>query len=178
MYTSTAFSVSSVLRVRTEEGAGRAELLLSTALSRRRWITGSLAVTAFASIINVVLIGVVMGATHGLVTGEWERFGGIAGSAVGLLPAELLVLGAAVLLLGWLPRGAHLAWVVFGFALLQSYLGELLRFPRWLDGLSPFTHLAQVPTEPFEIIPAAVLTALTGAAVALGVSGALRRDIG
>ena len=41
----TAFTVSSVLRIRAEEDAGRAESVLSTGLSRTSWVLGSLALT-------------------------------------------------------------------------------------------------------------------------------------
>lgn len=174
----SAFSVASALRLRTEEAEGRAELVLSTGLARARWAWGHLAVTTLASIVNVALIGVVMATTHGLVAGEWEPFGSIAGAALGQLPAVLLVLGVTVLVLGWVPRWTFIAWAVFAFALVQSYLGELLRFPGWLDGLSPFTHLAQVPVETFAPTPAVAITALAGLAMVLGVAGVRRRDIG
>lgn len=174
----SAFSVSSVLRLRGEEGAGRAELVLSTGLSRSRWVWGSLAVTLVATVVNVVLIGLTMAVTHGLVAGEWDSFGPITGAAVGLLPAAAVVLGAAVLLLGWLPRWAALAWAVFGFALLQSYLGDLLRLPGWLTSLSPFEHLPQVPAEPFTATPGLVSLAVAAVAVVIGALGVRRRDIG
>ena len=52
----TAFTVSSVLRLRAEEDAGRAESVLSTGLSRTRWVLGSLALTFAASVLNLFLM--------------------------------------------------------------------------------------------------------------------------
>ena len=84
-----------------------------------------------------------------------------------MLPGVLLIAGVAVLLLGWLPRWSVLAWALFGFALLQAYLGDLLRFPDALSGVSPFWHLPRVPAEQF--------TAAPGAGRPRAGSGAVRR---
>ncbi|KGN30904.1 hypothetical protein N802_05770 [Knoellia sinensis KCTC 19936] len=174
----TAFSVSAVLRLRAEEEAGRAELVLSTALPRTRWLVGSLAVTLVATIVNVTLIGVAMATAHGVVGDDWGSFGSIAGAAVELLPATLVVLGAAVLLLGWLPRWAGLAWAVFAFALIEAYLGDLLRFPDWLSALSPFSHVPQSPVEAFTSAPGIVALAVAFVAIGVGAVGVRLRDIG
>ena len=173
-----AFTVSSVLRIRAEEDAGRAESVLATGLSRTRWVLGSLTLTLGATVVNLVLIGAGMGASHGLIAGDWAPFWSLAGGSVGMLPGVLLIAGVAVLLLGWLPRWSVLAWTVFGFVLLQAYLGDLLRFPDALSGVSPFWHLPRVPAEQFEAAPGLVILALALALSIAGVLGLRRRDIG
>lgn len=173
-----AFPVSSVLRLRAEEEAGRAEAVLATALPRSRWILGSLVVTVLGSVAHLLAIGVAMGATHGLVSGDWSLFGPVLGASAQLIPAVLLIAAIAAALFGWLPRLAALAWAVVAFAVLQAYLGELLRFPDWLSDLSPFRHLAAMPVEELQVAPVVVLLALACLVSAAGVIGARRRDIG
>ena len=174
----TAFTVSSVLRIRSEEDAGRAESVLATGLSRTRWVLGSLALTFAVSVLNLVLIGAGMGAANGLVGGDWSPFWTLVGGSLGMLPGVLLIAGVAVLLLGWLPRWSVLAWALFGFALLQAYLGDLLRFPDALSGVSPFWHLPRVPAEQFTAAPGLVVLVLALALCVAGVLGLRRRDIG
>ena len=174
----TAFTVSSVLRLRAEEDAGRAESVLSTGLSRTRWVLGSLALTFAASVLNLFLIGAGMGAANGLVGGDWSPFWTLVGGSLGMLPGVLLIAGVAVLLLGWLPRWSVLAWALFGFALLQAYLGDLLRFPDALSGVSPFWHLPRVPAEQFSAAPGLVVLVLALVLCVAGVVGVRRRDIG
>lgn len=173
-----AFPVSSVLRLRAEEEAGRAEMVLATALPRSRWILGSLAVTVLGTTVHLLAIGVAMGATHGLVGDDWSQFGQLLGAAAQLIPAALLVAAIAAALFGWLPRLAVLAWAVVAFAVLQAYLGELLRFPDWLSDLSPFRHLAAMPVEEHRVAPVLVLLAMACVVAAAGLLGARRRDIG
>ena len=56
-------------------------------------------------------------------------------------------------------------------------LGETLRLPDWVDAISPFWHLAQVPVEAFDPIPAVAELALAAALVLLGLWGYRRRDL-
>ena len=54
----------------------------------------------------------------------------------------------------------------------------LLRFPQWLQDLSPFEHLALVPAEPFRWTPFLVLAALATLVSLAGQFAFRRRDIG
>ena len=51
------YTVSSVHRLRSEESAARAELLLSTPTSRRTWQLGWLAVTAVGTVLVLLFVG-------------------------------------------------------------------------------------------------------------------------
>ena len=58
---------------------------------------------------------------------------------------------------------ASVGWLALTFCVVVFFFGELLRLPRWLVDLSPFSHLALVPAESFAWDP--VLWQLTLAAV-------------
>lgn len=172
----SAFTITSVLRLRTEEDSGRADVLLATRLSRIRWSVGSLTITLLSSLAIVVMIGVGMGLANGVSAGDWSYIGTLAGAALALAPGVLLVGGIAVLLVGWLPKWAPVVWAVFGFSVLQAYLGELLQMPDWLAAFSPFWHLPQLPAEEFTPWPGAVMLILAAAATTAGLVGLRRRD--
>lgn len=174
----SAFTTASVLRLRSEEGAGRAEALLSTGLSRMQWVLGSLAVTILATLLILVLIGLGAGLTHAALTDDWGAVAQLLGGTLAQTPAVLVVAAAAVLLFGWLPRWAMAAWAVFGFAMLQAYLGGLLQLPDAVSGLSPFWHLPAIPAESFAATPTLMVSLIALALGVTGVVGVRRRDIG
>lgn len=174
----SAYGVSSALRLRTEEEAGRAEVALATGLSRTRWALGSLAVTVVGALLILLSIGSGLGVTHALVSGDSSAVGLLVGGALAQAPAVLAVAGFAVAVVGWRPRWSALAWVAFAFVLLQSYLGGLLALPDAVDGLSPFWHLPLVPTEDFAAAPALTVGAVALGLVAAGLLGVRARDIG
>ncbi|HYO38113.1 MAG TPA: hypothetical protein VER39_00485 [Nocardioidaceae bacterium] len=173
----SAFGVSSALRLRAEEEAGRAEVLLATGLSRGRWVLGSLAVTVVGTALILLCIGLGLGVTHALVSGDSDPLAVLAAGAVAQAPAVLAVVGCAVLVVGWLPRWTALAWAAFAFVLLQSYLGGLLDLPGAVAGLSPYWHLPSLPTEDFTVAPAATVAVIAAALHATGLIGLRVRDI-
>ena len=103
------FAVSSALRMRGEETSGRLEPVLATAVSRRRWLFGSLLVTARRH-----HGGAGPGrAGSGDLLRRHERcgpaeVGRMAGLSLAYLPASSLLAALAVLLIGWFP--GHREW--------------------------------------------------------------------
>ncbi|WP_109507758.1 ABC transporter permease [Nocardioides speluncae] len=173
-----AFAVASVLRLRSEEEAGRAEALLATGLSRVGWVVGSLAVTVVGTLVILVLngIGIALGYSFGM--SEWDRVGEIVVDQLSFAPGVLVLVGFAMALTGLLPRWTMLAWALVAVVFLQSLLGDTLKFPSWVDGISPLWHLPRVPSESFEVTPGLVLLVISAALAAAGVLGVRRRDIG
>ena len=155
----SGFSVGSALRLRAEESAGRAESLLSTQLSRTRWALGSLAVTVTGTVVLMLLVGLGASVSYALVTGETDSLGRFAAAPLALVPAILVAAGLAVLLQGWAPRWSAGAFALVVFTFLQVYLGGLLDFPAWVNGISPFHHLPQMPIESFAPGPTAAVLA-------------------
>lgn len=174
----SALAITSALRARHDERQGLAEPMLAAGVSRTRWVLAGVAVAVLGSLAVLLLLGLGTGGMHVLTTGDGELFWPLVGGAVSYVPAMVLLIGLAVLLHGAIPRLAPLVWLVFAFALLQSYLGELLDLPEWMAGLSPYQHLPLLPAESFQVVPAAVLTGLGVLGVVLGVVALRRRDLG
>ena len=173
----SGFSVASVNRVHAEEAAGRAEALLSTGLSRTRWALGSLTVTLLSTVGLMVLAGLAAAVSFRLADTQSSGFGRVVAAGTVLIPGVLVLAGVAVLITGWWPRRAPLAYLFVVFAFVQVYLGALLSFPDWLNALSPFDHLPMMPVEPFAALPTFTVLVVALALAALGIVGLRRRDI-
>lgn len=172
------FAISSALRPRGEEVSGRLELLLSTALPRLRWLGGHVLVTVLGVVLVVAAGGLGLGVGYAGVTGKSDRLLSFVGPGLSYVPAVLVLVGLAVLLVGWLPRAATFAWAGLIYAVVVMIFATLLDFPDLLVDLSPFSHVAQVPAVDLEAAPLLTLSAVALALLAAGFAGFRRRDAG
>ncbi|MGY1809075.1 ABC transporter permease [Blastococcus sp. SYSU D00669] len=171
------FAVASVLRLRGEETGGRSELLLSTALDRRRYAGAALAVAAGAAALLLLVAGLGSGLAAAGVTGDAGEVGRQLAAALVHLPAVLVLAGLATALVGLAPRWAPLAWAALVWGLLAGMFGQLLSLPEWALRLSPFGWVPQVPAEELDAVPLLGLLVVAGALAAAGIAGFRRRDV-
>lgn len=173
----SVYVVLAALRPKGEESGGRAEPLLSTGLSRQRWL-GSHLVIALAGGTGVLLLGGLGFALSGTVVLEDEgNFWQLLGAAVAYAPALWVTAGVAAALYGWLPQAAQLAWVIVVYSFVVVYLGQLFQFPDWMVNFSPFGHVPELPAARMVWAPLVALTVLAAALLALGQAGFRRRDL-
>lgn len=175
---STGFAVGSVLRLRSEEESGRAEALLATPVARTSWVGSTVLVAAVGALLLSLLMGLGVGVGYGLGSGEWSRLAAQVGGQLSYLPGVAVVAAVAVAVTGVAPRWSLLGWAAVGLVAFQVMLGETLRLPDWVNGLSPFWHLAQTPVQGFRATPALVELVLAGVLVGVGLWGCRRRDLG
>ncbi len=174
----TGFAVGSALRLHSEEGAGRVEPMLAGALSRWRLLLAPLVFTLGGAAVLVTLGGLGVAVADALARDDWSSVGRLTALSWVQLPAVLVLVGLAVLLMGWANRATALAWAAFAFVFVIGWLGGLLQLPSWVSGLSPFEHLPQVPVEDLAVMPLLTMTLLGVALIAVGAIGFRRRDIG
>lgn len=172
------FAVSSALRPRSEESAGRAEPVLATAVSRTRWLSAGLLVTLGGSVAVIASGGLGVGVSYAAWTGRPGDVARMIWYALAYLPPVLLLAAVGVFLVGWAPRAAGAAWSGVALAFIVGWLGSLLELPAVVTDLSPFSHVPLVPAAPVVVTPLVVLTLVTAAAVGVGLVGFRRRDIG
>jgi ABC-2 type transport system permease protein len=172
-----SYAVASVLRLRGEEGTGRAELLLATALDRRRLLAATLAVTAGVATLLLVVGGLADGLAAAAVLDDAGRIGPQLGAALVQLPAVLVVAGLTAALVGAAPRFAPLAWLVVVWALLAGVFGPLLDLPHWAAKFSPFGWVPRVPAESLDVVPLVGLLVVAVALITVGLAGFRRRDV-
>lgn len=163
---------------RAEEEAGRLEAILAAPVTRLRWLAGHAALAVLGGILLIVVggtalwLGAVAAGSADLTWWDTTR------ATVNLLPVAVLTAGIAIAAFGALPRLAvalPVAVTVVGF--VAAMLGPALDWPQWALDLSPFTHLALVPAEPWAATAGLVMTGL-GALLALaGLLAFQRRDL-
>jgi len=174
-----AYGVTSVLRARAEETAGRAEVVLATATSRWTWLAAQLGVALAGSALTLVAFGIGEGAAYGTTVSDPGQVPRLVGVALAYLPAVWLVVGVAALAVGWLPRQAAIvAWVVIAYCAVVALFADSFDLPGWSRRASPFGHTPRVPLDELALTPLLLLTAMAGAFVAAGYAGLRRRDIG
>lgn len=69
-------------------------------------------------------------------------------------------------------------WGVLVLFVAVGQVGEALRLPRWLVGVSPYAHVPRMPVEPFEVAPALTMSALAVLVLVFGWVAFRRRHIG
>jgi ABC-2 type transport system permease protein len=164
-----AAGVQAVLRLRAEEAEGRAELLLAAPRSRVRWLGATLVLAAVSVVAVAAVAGTAAAASLALSSGGTGPRGLLVAAALGHVPAALIFLSAAAVLIAAVPRvSIPLGWGMLAAGLILGQFGELLRLPPWLQDVSPFRHSSAMPVEPFDVAAAISmgLIAMAGAGIA------------
>lgn len=173
-----AFVIATLLRLRGEESAGRAEVLLASPLTRWRWGSAHLTNALGGAVVLLVVAGAFGAFSTARATGDDAWWGKVAGAAAVQLPAIAVLAGLTLVAIAFAPRWATgVSWGLFTAFFLLGEIGPLLKLPTWLLDLSPFAHTPKVPGE---VVSAAQLGGLTAVAVALlaiGLVGYRRRDL-
>jgi len=188
LYTATLFSlvgvlaaaaaIQAVLRARQEEAAGVAETMLSTRLGRIRWLADYLVVGLVA--IALVVGAAVAGAAAGLrgSAGAGDRIDSVLQAGLAQLPAALLLLALAAVLVALVPRlSIGLSWGFLIAAVVVGQFGDLLDLPQWLRNLSPFSHTPVVAAAEVDWSGAWWMLALAVLLAAGAAVGIRRRDL-
>lgn len=171
------FAVSSSLASHLEETAGRAELMLAGPLDRIRWFASHFAVAVGGSILIVMTTGLALAVSYAVTVGDPGQILRLGAAAAVTIPAVLVVVGYTTALVGVMARRSTSAWAVLGALGVIAILGEVLRLPAWIRGISPFHHLPAVPAERFAVQPLLALIGIAGLSSALGFVAFAHRDL-
>lgn len=173
------YTVQAMLRMRGEETAVRLEPILATPVTRMRWAAGHLVFSLLGSALLLAVSGVGVGLTHGLrVHDVGGQIVAMLGATLAQLPAVWTVAGASMLLFGFLPAYSTASWAVASLSLALTLYGPILRLPQPVLDVSPFTHIPKLPGATVTPAPLVWLAAIAVVALALGLTGFKRRDIG
>jgi ABC-2 type transport system permease protein len=183
--TAAFYPVLATLRLRAEEVAGRAELVLSTALGRVPWAASHLALSMLGTIAVLAAGAAALGLAYGLSRDNAAmELGRVLVGALLHVPAAWLLAGIALLLFGALPRYATgIAWAVLLYVqLIGEVLGPVFLGPAYsyqvANGLQPFHWIPKITSGgELTLTPLLVLTGLTALLVAAGLGAFRRRDI-
>lgn len=169
----SGFPLQAMLRANGEESSGRLEHVLATAVGRTRWMAGHITCAVLGTVALLLILGAFAGISDGLATDDpATRLVTLSGAALVPAPATLALTGAAIAVIGLLPRNAGApVWAGLTVAILIGPIGEILNLPNAVRNLSPFTH---IPPAPAADIPATPLLALIAIAALLTTAGLIR----
>lgn len=171
-------AISSAVRLRSEETALRAEPILATHVSRRRWVASHLAVAAAGSVAVLVAGGLGAGLAYGIAIGDLGQVPRLVGAALVYAPALWLLVGLTLALFGLVPRAVLVTWAALVVSFVIGLLGDVFNFPAWVVDVSPFEHVPQVPAADLTLVPLAVLAAGAAALTSVGLVAFRQRDVG
>ncbi|HCS73824.1 MAG TPA: ABC transporter permease [Clostridiales bacterium] len=166
-----------VLKLYGEEKRNRTEQLLAKAVSRNRIIGGY----TFIGVVTAPLIQLMsilgLWSAAEVVMDEVMPFSTFLKAGLVQVPAMWIMVGLAMLLIGYLPRLTGLTWAYLGYSFFVVYLGDMLKLPGWMSDLSPFGHVPQIPMEEINTAKLAVLVLVAVVLVVEGFIGYNKRDI-
>lgn len=174
-----ACALQAVIRLRQEEAAGTAELLLSAPVGRVGWLAGYLILGAAAVVLVMGLAGV----------GAWATLAGTGDAsmpadalwqtALAQLPAALIYLAVPALVFVLLPSATVAAsWALLALGVLLGIFGGMLGIDQSLRDLSPFTHTPVPHGTATDWSGAWWMLAIAAAAAGLAVAAMRRREVG
>jgi hypothetical protein len=167
-----AFAVSSVLRARAEEAAGRAEPIIATATSRIAWFGSHLVVALGGSALLLVVAGGATAVVAALVDVEVAGWSDTLVAAVAYVPAVWVVAAVAAVVVAYVPRAAVGAWGLIAYSTLSALFVTSFGWPGWMQLASPIDHTPAGPLEPFGWTPFVVLLLSGSGAARRGTSSA------
>jgi len=166
-----------IFKALREEKEGRAEPILSRAISRPRYLVSYIVLALLASLLMPFATSLGLWSVSSLMLETPLAFGSLLYAMMVYVPALWIMLGLGIFVIGIFPKVAPLCWAYFTYIFIVGFFGDLLNMPLWAMQLSPFYHIPQLPLETMRVFP---LLTLTAAALALTVCGLMcyrRRDV-
>lgn len=166
-----------LLKVRGEEKRNRNEHLLVRAVSRNSLLASYVIPSVVLAVLALFASVFGLWASSYTVMDTPIALGRMLSSGFVYLPAIIFFLSVAVFLVGVLPKATSFVWAYLGYAFLTSYLGSLLKLPKWMEKLSPFGFTPKIPVEEMKVINLMVILILSALFFIVGFIGFNKRDM-
>ena len=174
----SAAGVQAVLRLRTEETEGHAELLLATPLSRPRWVVATLTVAIGSVLAVCAATGAGAGVAIAKSSGDVGAVVELIGDSLAFAPAALVLVAVTALVFAVAPRlTISLGWGLLAVALVIGQFGELLKLPDAVQSISPFHYSSALPAESLDVTAVISLLAVAAAISAVAIGTCRLRDL-
>ncbi|WP_067841608.1 ABC transporter permease [Amphibacillus sediminis] len=169
-------ALQALLRLKGEEKKNRTEKIITGNRSRIKILGVFLGISLVTSIVMQLAQLVAFGGAMLAMDADLS-FGSLFESGIAYLPAMWVMIGGAVVLIGWLPKFTGLIWAYLGFAFTVLYFADLFDMPEWLTGISPYYHIPEIPTDEWSWTVTLLSTGLAIVLAIVGLIGYQRRDI-
>lgn len=169
--------IAHVSALRTEELAGRADLLLSGTV--RKWRLAATHITISVTIGGALLVavGAGLGVSHGLRSSDPGQVVRLLVASLAQLPAVVFFAGVTMAVVGLVPRLGWLPWVVLAGSAVVSVLGPSMKLSATVMNSSVFDHVPRLPGVPVDIVAPLTVLAVGVVLAVAGVVGFARRDL-
>lgn len=172
-----AYGISAANRLRTEEAAGRTEMLVATPTSRSRWAWGHVLLAVGGTSVVLAAAGLGLGLTYGATTGDvsdgWAAFS----AAMTYLPATWVLVAFAAAVHGAASRLFPALWAFLAGCVVIGTFGDGFDIPQPIQDLSPFEHPGLAPATAPDVFAGGVLLAISAITLVVGHLGLVRRDL-
>lgn len=170
-------AVMVVLKLKAEETKNLTENFYSRAVSRTRILASHSFLAVVVSFLMQSLVALGLWSVSGTVMDEALSFSTTFASAYVYLPAIWAVIGLVILLVGAFPKLTGLIWLYVVYCFVVVYLSGLLDFPDWMNNISVFEHVPQIPVDDGNTIALIILTLIAIVLMVVGFTGYNKRDI-
>lgn len=172
------FAVQSASALRSDEERGVLESQLAASVGRISWALQRLVVTFVAVVVLLFAGGAMIGAVWALSDGDASHFGWSLGALMVHLPAALILIGVAVMGLGWWPKQATaVSWTVVGVLWAVVIVGVALRLPDAVMKALPFIGGPHWPATGGDWAKAGIYLVVAAVLIVAGLIGFRRRDV-
>lgn len=172
-----AYAIVASERLRKEETLGHAEILLATAVTRRRWAASHWGLALGSVVWLLLLAGLAAGGAHALAVSDPSQVGRVTVAALAQVPAAWVLVGLVVVTFGLWPRVTAGVWALYVAFVVVGQFGKLWHVPQVLMDLSPFPHSPILPGPDPQLAGLLGLVLVTVMLVAVGDLGFRRRDV-
>ncbi|WP_227394821.1 ABC transporter permease [Jeotgalibacillus aurantiacus] len=166
-----------LFKLKGEEKKGRTETVYARAVSRYALFGSYFLVALIFGTVMMLLAIFGLWSAAAATMEDPISFGSLAKAGLVYVPAIWVMIGFGALLFGFKPGLTGLAWVYLGYAFFAVYLGGLLQFPEWVNRLSPFGFIPEVPMEEINVLTLVLLVLTAGLLAAVGFTTYRNRDL-
>ncbi|MFD1851713.1 ABC transporter permease [Oceanobacillus bengalensis] len=170
-------AVMTVLKLKGEENKFRTENYYSRAVSRTNVLGNHYFLAILVCVLMQSLVALGLWSVGQSMMDDALSFGTTFASAFVYLPAMWVVISLATLLVGSLPKLTSFVWLYVVYCFIVVYLSGILDFPEWLNNLSVFEHVPQIPAEDMNFMVMIVLGIVAIVVTVIGFMAYNRRDI-
>lgn len=175
----SGYVVTALSKMQDEEGMGRIEFLLSTALGKIKWFFSHVSAIVIGIIITLTAMGLTAGIAY-IVSSEVKETTLLDVTLSGMANIPAMLVFMSIILLIFAVRGRFVktfAWFYYAYCALIGSLAGIFSWPDWVSNLSPFNHTPAAPSNNVDVTPLLVMMAISITLVGLASLLFRRRDL-
>jgi len=168
-----------VLVAKSEEGHARTELILATRVHKASYLAGFAVIAFIAAVVLQFTLGLGLYLVGSVVLADPSEltFGFVMRANLVYVPALWVMVGLTVFIIGFVPKLTVLLWGYFAFIFISGLFGRMDIFPEWINYLSPFGFVPQLPMDEINWLTLSIMREIAVILTLIGLLFYRRRDI-